>query len=100
MFLLQTRQNSLTQGQTLLIIGAAYDKEGNMRVTLLRRLALLLGLFAILGLLAVACGDEEEGVTTPTPAVTRTPAATGTPAAGTPTAAPGVGLGGGGAPRH
>ena len=56
-----------------------------MKPTLLRRLTLVLGLFAILGVLAVACGgDEEEGPTptaTHTPAATHTPVVTGTPAA-------------------
>ena len=49
-----------------------------MKLTLLRRLALLLGLFAILGVLAVACGEEEEEG--PTLAAT-TPAASPTAAA-------------------
>jgi len=49
-----------------------------MKFRLLRRLSLLLGLLAILGILAVACGEEEEKA--PSPAAT-TPAASPTPAA-------------------
>jgi len=45
-----------------------------MKATLLRRLSLLLGLLAILGILAVACGEEEEKGPTLSPAAT-TPAA-------------------------
>ena len=68
-----------------------------MKLTLLRRLTLVLGLFAILGVLAVACGDDEEEKTpTPaahTPAATThatspTPAASLTPAATTHAASP------------
>jgi len=55
-----------------------------MKFILLRRLSLMLGLFAILGVLAVACDEEEEKGPTPvatTPAATGTPAASPTPAA-------------------
>ena len=48
-----------------------------MKSTLLRRLSLVLGLLAILGVLAVACGEEEEEGPTP--------------AAGTPAASPSAG---------
>jgi len=56
-----------------------------MKFTLLRRLSLLLGLLAILGILAVACGEETQPAQSP--AATITPSATTTPTA-SPTAQP------------